>query len=246
MFGLLKTTTLEFIGMRPEDGGVHSFAFHPTRPLHARAGQHGLLTLSGAGTKAFSLASAPRDPDVLIGTGLQSASRYKLALAALRRGQRATLHGPILNFTLDTAERQVVFLAHGVGIIPFRSLLRDITLTGLATQTTLIHVGRGHAYRSDTEPLAGSAHYPTDAESFRRELAAALSSQPDATYYLSGASEFIADTTAVLSRSDVSSKHIKKDQFVGYQAAAPRPAATPADAEPDVAPADRADRAAHI
>ncbi len=95
-----------------------------------------------------------------------------------------------------------MFLAQGVGITPFRSLLRDITLTGLATQTTLIHVGRGHAYRSDTEPLAGSAHYPTDAESFRRELAAALSSQPDATYYLSGASEFILTKPGSVRPSD--------------------------------------------
>ncbi len=51
----------------------------PTAPRQSRPA-HGLLTLKGAGTKAFSLASAPADPEVLIGTRLQSGSRYKLAL----------------------------------------------------------------------------------------------------------------------------------------------------------------------
>lgn len=222
MFGLMNTTALEFLATRPEDGGVQSFAFRPLRPLHARAGQHGLLTLPGAGTKAFSLASAPTDPDLLIGTRLQSGSAYKLALAALRPGQTVRLRGPILNFTVDTAVRQAVFLAQGVGITPFRSILRDINRTGQPTQTTLIHVGRGHAYRGDTEPLAGSAHYPTDAGSFRGDLAAVLNALPDAMYYLSGAGHFIADTAAILADSGIDSGHTKKDRFIGY----PRAGAT--------------------
>lgn len=237
MFGLLRTTTLEFIGMRPEDGEVHSFAFHPARPLHAKAGQHGLLRLPGAGTKAFSLASAPHDEEVLIGTRLQSGSAYTLALAALRPGQTASLRGPILNFTLDHAVAQAVFLAQGVGITPFRSLLRDLSRTGSSTQTTLLHVGRGHAYRSDTEPLAGSAHYPIDTPSFRGHLTAVLSSQPDAVYYLSGASGFIADTAAILTEGGVPSKRIKKDQFIGYQSGEPNAATTRPHTARDVAPA---------
>lgn len=222
MFGLLRTTTLEFIEMRTEEGGVHSFAFRPDRPLHARAGQHGLLTLKGAGTKAFSLASAPADPEVLIGTRLQSGSRYKLALAALTPGQRVTLRGPILNFTVDATVGQAVFLAQGVGITPYRSLLRDIRATGSRTHTTLIHVGRGHTFRRDTEPLADSALYPTDTSGFRSDLTAIMRSQPDARYYLSGTSAFIKSTTTKLIDHGIRSKHIKKDKFIGYQPAEPK------------------------
>jgi ferredoxin-NADP reductase len=222
MFGLLRTTTLTFIEMRMEEGGVHSFAFHPMRPLHARAGQHGLLTLKGAGTKAFSLASAPADPEVLIGTRLQSGSPYKLALSALRPGHQVILRGPILNFTVDPTVHQAVFLAQGVGITPYRSLLRDLRATGSPTHTTLIHVGRGHSYRSETEPLAHSAHYPTDTEGFRSDLTAVLTSQPDAVYYISGTGGFIRDTTAMLHDRGIRSKHIKKDHFTGYRPAEPK------------------------
>jgi NAD(P)H-flavin reductase len=67
------------------------------------AGQHGLLTVPKAGTKAFSLASAPGEPQVLIGTHLQSGSVFKKALAELRPGDNVSIRGPILNFTLDRA-----------------------------------------------------------------------------------------------------------------------------------------------
>lgn len=53
-----------------------------------------------------------------------------------------------------------MFLAQGVGITRYRSLLRDIRARGSRTHTTLVHVGRGHTFRRDTEPLADSALYP--------------------------------------------------------------------------------------
>jgi hypothetical protein len=77
MFGLLHSHRLVFQGCREVGGGVSSFAFTPEQPFEARAGQHGILQLGGTARKPFSLASAPEERKVLIGTSLQSGSSFK-------------------------------------------------------------------------------------------------------------------------------------------------------------------------
>ena len=146
MFGLLHTHSLTFDGRDAEDGDVWSFRFHTNAPLRWRAGQHGLLRLSGLAVKPFTLASAPEEDSILIGTSLRSNSTYKQKLAALDEGDRVVFHGPLARFTLDGAGADVVMLAQGIGITPFRSMLRHLALGGDAVSATLIHVGAGHAY----------------------------------------------------------------------------------------------------
>jgi len=214
--GFFTTTRLTFVRTEPEDAGVRAFVFRPDRKPAFKAGQHGFFTLPGAGTKPFSLASAPEDDEVLIGTRLQSGSPYKLALAALAPGDPAVLRGPVQNFTLDGSAPAVVFLAQGVGITPVRSLLRHIMLAGMDKDTSLIHVGGAHPFRADTEAIAGTAHYPTDAESFRVHLKEIVLARPGATYYLSGAKSFLGETTALLAEHQIPSRRIKKDRFIGY------------------------------
>ncbi|BCJ61442.1 hypothetical protein Jiend_48640 [Micromonospora endophytica] len=141
--GLLSSTPLEFADRWEEDGGVAVFAFTATKPFRHIAGQHGIFTIKGGGTRPFSLASAPGDEQVVIATKLDSGSKYKKALAALRPGDRITMRGPIMKFILDGAGDEVVFLAQGVGITPFRSLLRHIDTAGLGVRSTLLHLGTG-------------------------------------------------------------------------------------------------------
>lgn len=214
---ILTTTSLEFITMRPEEGGVTSFVFKPTRHFKHLAGQHGLLTIPRAGTKPLSLASAPEDPEVLIGTRLQSHSSYKQALSALRPGQRVSLRGPIMNFTLKGAPQQVVLLAQGVGVTPFRSMLRHCDAAKLDHHSTLIHVADGHVYRAETAPLATASGYPCNRDQFRAAVEKVVAEQQGARYYISGAGRFVSDTAALLAKFGVSRKQIKKASFSGYQ-----------------------------
>jgi hypothetical protein len=82
VFGLLRAHRLIFDERCDAGGGVCSFAFRPEGPVGARAGQHGILGLSGTAMKPFSLATAPGEDRVLIGTSLASASAFKRRMAA--------------------------------------------------------------------------------------------------------------------------------------------------------------------
>lgn len=213
--GLLAATPLEYAGRRPEEGGVTAFAFTPTRPLRHAAGQHAFLTLRGGGTKPFSLASAPEDGEVVIGTRLASGSRYKQALAALSAGDVVRLRGPVLRFTLDGSADDVVLVAEGVGVTPYRSVLRHITAAGLPKRTRLLHVGRAHPFRAETEHLAGQSAYPDDAEGLALELERATSDLAGATYYVSGAPPFVRSTSAAIAGAGIARRQIRSDVFRG-------------------------------
>jgi ferredoxin-NADP reductase len=230
MFGLLKSHRLTYHDRHDVGGGVWSFAFRPDLALHARAGQHGILQLGAASMKPFSLASAPEEELVLIGTSLASRSGFKQRLASLRTGDTVTLRGPINDFTLDTTRGPVVMLAQGVGITPLRSMLAHVALTDLPIRSTLIHVAAGgHAYRQDTEAWATRSAYPQHAETFRSAAIAAAQGDPTATFFVAGASPFVSSTAALLTDQGVSPRSIRRDTYLGYR---PRPAVTP---EPEAA-----------
>ena len=221
MFGLLHSHRLVFHSCREVGGGVASFAFTPEQPFEAKAGQHGILQLGGTARKPFSLASAPEEGSVLIGTSLQSGSSFKQRLAALQPGDTVTFRGPVNKFTLDGAAPQVVMLAQGVGITPLRSMLAHAALSGMTIESSLIHVAHaGHAYRAETEQWATTAAYPQHAGDFRAAAADAAHTNPDATFFIAGATSFVSSTASLLREAGVTGANIRQDKYLGYKPAA--------------------------
>jgi ferredoxin-NADP reductase len=197
-------------------GDVTSFSFSHKRKFEFRAGQHGFLFIPKGGMKPFSIASSPAEETIMIGTHLSSGSRFKLALAALKPGDKVRFLAPLMNFTTAGTKRELVFLAQGVGITPIRSILLDIADRGLDKKTTIVHVGHSHAFRAETERLADSADYPLTSESFRTAVLAAVEDCPSATFMISGAPAFVKSTTTLLRDRAVAPGQIKTDTMRGY------------------------------
>jgi glycine betaine catabolism B len=217
MFGLLHTHELVFDGRKAEDGDAWSLRFQPSTPLTWRAGQHILLRLPGMAVKPFTVASAPQEGSVIVGTSLRSQSSFKRKLAALTPGDRVAVHGPLMNFTLDGAGADVVMLAQGLGITPFRAMLRHLALGGAQTTTaTLIHVATGHTYRCDTEADATRAYFPHHADEFTANLAEVIDSHPAATYFIAGHRGFVNATATTLKTAGIARQRIRRDTYYGY------------------------------
>lgn len=80
---------------------------------------------AGVMKHTFSLSGAPRETELTIATRMRD-SQFKRVLAALPVGARVQLEGPFGSFTLDEdRNRPAVFIAGGIGITPFRSILHD-------------------------------------------------------------------------------------------------------------------------
>jgi ferredoxin-NADP reductase len=166
--------------------------------------------------KPFSIASSPAEETIMIGTRLSSGSKFKLALAALKPGDRVWFLAPLMNFTTAGTGRELVFLAQGIGITPIRSMLLDIADRGLGKKTTIVHVGHAHAFRSETERLADRAVYLSTSESFRTAVLTAMEDSPSATFMISGAPAFVKSTTTLLRDWAVAASQIKADTMLGY------------------------------
>jgi ferredoxin-NADP reductase len=111
-------------------------AFYFERPVNFefKAGQFANLTLLNTvatdlkgNTRSLSIASAPRHNDLMVAMRYRNTA-FKRAIHALPIGSPVLFQGPFGDFTLhgDTA-RPAVFLAGGIGIAPFYSMLREAT-----------------------------------------------------------------------------------------------------------------------
>ena len=110
--------------------GTMAFQFEKPKGFVFKAGQYIDLTLlrsqpglSNGLTHTFSIASSPSDEEILVTTRMRS-TVFKQALSILPLGSGVRIEGPMGSFSLhNNTSRPAVFLAGGIGIAPFLSML---------------------------------------------------------------------------------------------------------------------------
>ncbi len=91
------------------------------------------------GERSFSIASAPTDRSRLR-FGIRIGGRYTSALRRIRMREPVIVAGPFGKFTFDPdRDRSAVFIAGGIGITPFLSMIRAATDLELKNELTLIY-----------------------------------------------------------------------------------------------------------
>lgn len=114
-----------------------------------RAGQAVYVALprakgsDGKGTvRTLSIASAPHEEALLLSTRI-SESSFKQDLQQLSNGAEIQIEGPYGDLVLhEDATRPAVFIAGGIGITPFRSMILDAIERGLAHRLVLFYSNR--------------------------------------------------------------------------------------------------------
>ena len=90
----------------------------------------------------FSIASAPGEPDLMIATRKRDTA-FKRVLKTMPLGTEVRIVGPFGSLTLrQNAARPAVFLAGGIGITPFRSMLRQAAEQKLPHRLSLVYSSR--------------------------------------------------------------------------------------------------------
>ncbi len=116
-------------------------------------------------------------------------------------------------------------LAQGIGVTPFRSMLRHLAATDDVTKTTLVQVGATHPFRADTEPLADVAAFPRNRQAFAEALDETVARDPEATFLIAGARLFNIQTERALRAAGIASSAIRVDHFWGASVPASEPLA---------------------
>ncbi len=235
------TLTLE----RRELVAERTMAFHFVKPAQFTfvAGQSLDLTLidppetdAEGNIRTFTIASAPQDADLVVATRLRDTA-FKRVLASMPMGSRVQAEGPDGEFTLHEGARQpAVFLTGGIGITPFRSMVRDAATRKLAHQLWLFYSNtrpEDAAFLAELQQLAAatpSLHFvPTMTDMPKSHLAwtgetGFIDRQmigrrlpvQGPRYYLAGPPAMVTAMRTMLIAAQVSEAEIRSDEFSGY------------------------------
>lgn len=132
----------------------------PDRPLAYQPGQYATLSFHRGGrptpVRCFSIASSPTEQHLLQFCIRINGHFTRAAEKATKVGDKITIGGPYGGFILNTVRDQnSVFLAGGIGIAPFMSMIRYATRLGLPNDITLLYACRSQ----DDVPFADELAY---------------------------------------------------------------------------------------
>jgi ferredoxin-NADP reductase len=121
---------VKLIGYDQVAEGTMAFRFSKPGGFVFQAGQAISLELidplaeKGQSSRIFSLVGAPFEQELMVATRMRD-SAFKRALKALPAGASIKINGPFGDLTLGNTERPAAFIAGGIGITPFISMLRQ-------------------------------------------------------------------------------------------------------------------------
>ncbi len=222
--------------------GTSEFTFAKPAEFEFIAGQYVIVKLpelhypdERGPARSFTLLSAPLEPELRIATRM-TGSGFKQTLTEMRT-EPIELYGPQGEFALRTPSNgKAIWIAGGIGITPFYSMLHDSMHQELLPQTTLIYSNRDFehaAFHLEFTELAKHSsqwrYLPTftdlsDDDSwpgerrlinaeFLQEIKADL---VDADIYLCGPPAMVEAIKSDLSRLGISERRIFFESFLGY------------------------------
>jgi ferredoxin-NADP reductase len=225
---------LKLITRKPESPGVESFIFKPSEPLAWKAGQylhyvlHHEPTDDRGSDRWFTIASAPFERHVMITTRLANSkgSTFKKTLKGLKPGdfiEVSDVHG---DFIVSDTKKHYVFIAGGIGITPFRSILKEAAHAGTPLRATLIYASRNPkvTYRKELESMAKQnpnfiIHYLfSPARLDKGTIRKLVPDLKKSLFYVSGPEPMVENIGKMLRQIGIVKAHIKQDWFPGYPA----------------------------
>lgn len=228
----------EVIKMSP---AIWEYAFSaPSRPAF-KAGQYAEWTIDGVrfddrgNRRYFTVASAPSSDEVRLGVKFYpSSSAFKERLRGLQSGDRVFLGQVTGDFVLPDTNEPLLFLAGGIGITPFRSMLEEMMAQNERRDVVVCYAAANAeeiVYREVLEraqSLGAQVQYvlnntqgaPTEWQASQGYIDQAyLSAIPNIASrraYLSGPPAFVDAVSRSLKKLGIPSKRIIKDYFPGY------------------------------
>jgi ferredoxin-NADP reductase len=235
---------VKLLGREDVAEGTVAFRFQRPADFNYKAGQTVDIALNDPPASGdsglrhtFSLVSAPYETDLLVATRMRD-SAFKRKFAATAPGTQVQLEGPFGSFTLHSnPARPAVFVAGGIGITPFMSILRQVTKDRTPRDLRLIYSNRrpeDTAFLSELKqiekehnnfrlfitmtgmarsrrPWAGDTGHIDEAL-----LRKATSDLVAPIYYVAGPPAMVAGLRQTLNRIGVDDDDIRSEDFAGY------------------------------
>jgi len=227
----LLLTLKEKIQLTPD---TFDFIFDSVRPVKFIPGQYMEWTLShekpdDRGNRRYlSLASSPTEGNIRIGVKFGNpASSFKKALINLKPGQKIVAGQLIGDFTLPKdPKKKLVIIAGGIGITPFRSMLKYLIDTNQRRDIVVIYTAKtkdefvyGDVLEGVEEKLGIRTIYNASSVSGHMNaeiLARDIPDYKDRTFYISGSHRVVSALDGILKTLKIPGSQIVTDYFPGF------------------------------
>jgi ferredoxin-NADP reductase len=221
---------LHFDHSQDEVPGVTSFFFTVDPKIEFQAGQFLQYKIDlpnpdeRGGARYFTISSSPHDLFIQLTTRFapEHGSAFKAFLKTMQPGTAIEVSGPSGSFTYPDPQQAAVFIAGGIGITPFHSIIKDLDDRQVDAPITLLYSNRDENFPFKTFFDEQMQKHPTlkviyetnrlDAQGIKKHV-------PDLQtplFYLSGPKPMVEGLEQILAEIGVSKEHIKTDYFPGY------------------------------
>lgn len=225
-------------------GDTTAFYFERPSGFEFTAGQYVDISLINppqtdpdGNTRSFSIASSPSEEHMLVVTRIRDTA-FKRTLQDLPYATEVEVDGPFGSFALHrNPARPAIFLAGGIGVAPFSSMIRSAASEGLHHQLYLFYSSPRpqdaaflNVLRKLERKTLNFRFIPTMTEMSQSQqlwtgetgsicsemLSKYLPRLQGPIYYLAGSPRFVANMSAMLKFAGVDESDVRCEDFVGY------------------------------
>lgn len=174
----------------------------------------------------YSISSSPTEQDIRV-TFREGISEFKQALQTIQPATKLVIsqYGNDYNFQLKKNQSNVL-IAGGVGIAPFRSMIKEMIDNGDRTDTMLIYLNQNDDFLFKQELELWKTQLPNLAITYittkdinrkkREKLIMSLIKDTHQNFYISGPTSMVEANEHLLLDNNVLIRDIRIDSFGGY------------------------------
>lgn len=171
-------------------------------------------------SRTFTISSSPTENFLMV-TSKKGVTPFKKFMERLKAGDTINTSHPIGTFTLDQS-LSAVFIAGGIGITPFRSIIKYALDKHLSTPMTLIYCSSGDfVFKEELDQWQKqlsslSINYIDTNKEGRLKTIDTKYIIPNTIYYLAGLPKMVDNLENILLKEGIDQTNIRTDRFDGY------------------------------
>ena len=204
---------IKFLSKQNEYDDVYTF-FFDKKDVAYEAGQYAHLLIEGETreVRELSFASAPSEDNLMLTMHVGSNTEFKNKMSKLSEGDEVSLFKikGKLEFP-QVNEKSYVFLSGGVGITPFRSILKENKEKDL--RIDLVQVQRGDfLFKNELESLVNN-YYSISPENFDDKITNIIEKNRSSLFYICGSKRFVDGISNLMEKNMIDKDRIQIESF---------------------------------
>lgn len=215
-----------------ESKDIYTFVFKPENPATWKAGQYIFYKIPHENpddrgvSRHFTISSAPSEKNIFLTTkfDFENGSSFKKALFKLKQG--SSIEGFNLggDFIIKDLSAKYIFIAGGIGVTPYRSILMDLAHEGRLPDVILFYCSKveGIIFTDVFNEIKEKykwplVHFVIEPQLINGEII--KEKVPDfksRIFYISGPVVMVSIVEEILLKLNIENGRIVKDYFPGY------------------------------